>query len=203
MPRTLAATSGVDVTDSLLGDTYGQDVRTRRGAGGVEEVDTAGAADVVAGLYRRYRSPLVWHLRARGATEAEAHDAVQEAFVAALRAGSIDDPAAWYGWLRTVAARCLARARSAAGGGRVAVETMAPATCRTGRRRRRVSPTPSRPGPARATCSRCSTHCHRVRARSSASTWRASARRRSPRNWGWNSRRSGRTSPARAAHCGP
>lgn len=92
----------------------------------MEEVDPAGAADVVAGLYRRYRSPLVWHLRARGATEAEAHDAVQEAFMAALRAGSIDDPSAWYGWLRTVATRSLARARNAAGGGRWAVETMAP-----------------------------------------------------------------------------
>ncbi|MFC1436289.1 RNA polymerase sigma factor [Streptacidiphilus sp. N1-3] len=84
-------------------------------------------AELVADLYRQYRSPLVWYLRSRGAADAEAHDAVQEAFAAALRSAAINDPAAWHAWLRTVSTRCLWRARRAeGGGGRIAVETMAP-----------------------------------------------------------------------------
>ena len=78
-------------------------------------------------LYRQQRSALVWHVRTHGATEAEACDAVQEAFAAALRAADrIRDPGAWPAWLRTVAVRSYLRSLHWPGGrvsgGRPAVE---------------------------------------------------------------------------------
>lgn len=89
--------------------------------------EAADGAEAFAELYRKYRSPLVWHVRSQGATEAEAHDAVQEAFAAALRAGGIHDQRAWFAWLRTVSVRSFLRARRASyGSGQVSVETVAP-----------------------------------------------------------------------------
>jgi RNA polymerase sigma factor (sigma-70 family) len=92
------------------------------------EVEKREDADFYAELYRRHRSPLVWHVRSQGATETEACDAVQEAFAAALRTGRIRDQDAWYGWLRTVAVRSYRHARRARGesnsGGRLSVEFM-------------------------------------------------------------------------------
>ena len=79
-------------------------------------------------LYRQQRSALVWHVRSHGATEAEACDAVQEAFASALRAADrIRDPGAWPAWLRTVAVRAYLRSLHgpggrAGGGGRAPVE---------------------------------------------------------------------------------
>jgi RNA polymerase sigma factor (sigma-70 family) len=62
--------------------------------------------DEFAVLYRRYRSVLVWHVRSHGATDAEASDAVQEAFAHALRArDQVRHKEAWPTWLRTVAVR--------------------------------------------------------------------------------------------------
>lgn len=63
-----------------------------------------------AALYREQRSALVWHLRCHGASQAEAADAVQDAFAHALRAADqVRDPGAWPAWLRTVALRCYLR----------------------------------------------------------------------------------------------
>jgi Sigma-70 region 2 len=57
-----------------------------------------------AALYRRHRSALVWYLRCHGADDAEAADAVQDAFACALRAGDlVRDPGAWPGWLAGLA----------------------------------------------------------------------------------------------------
>jgi RNA polymerase sigma factor (sigma-70 family) len=68
-------------------------------------------------LYRQHRSALVWHVRSHGASEAEATDAVQDAFAAALRAGGrIRDGRAWPAWLRTVALRSYLRGRRGADG---------------------------------------------------------------------------------------
>jgi RNA polymerase sigma-70 factor (ECF subfamily) len=67
-----------------------------------------------ATLYRRHRSALVWYLRCQGASQAEAADAVQDAFAEALRAADeIRDARAWGAWLRTVAVRCYRRGTSA------------------------------------------------------------------------------------------
>lgn len=64
-----------------------------------------------AELYRRHRSLLVWHVRSYGATDAEASDAVQEAFAHALRArDQIRHREAWPNWLRTVAVRSYSQA---------------------------------------------------------------------------------------------
>jgi RNA polymerase sigma factor (sigma-70 family) len=63
-----------------------------------------------AALYRQHRSALLWHLRCLGASQAEAADAVQDAFAHALRAaGQVRDDRAWPAWLRTVAVRCFLR----------------------------------------------------------------------------------------------
>ena len=68
-------------------------------------------------LYRQQRSALVWHVRSHGATEAEACDAVQEAFASALRAADrIRDRGAWPAWLRTVAVRSYLRSLNGPGG---------------------------------------------------------------------------------------
>ncbi len=81
-------------------------------------------------LYRQQRSALVWHVRSHGASEAEACDAVQEAFASALRARDrIRDPGAWPAWLRTVAVRWYLRSLHgsggrAGGGGRSPVEVV-------------------------------------------------------------------------------
>ena len=75
-----------------------------------------GAGDFAA-LYRQQRSPLLWHLRCLGASQAEAADAVQDAFAHALKAaGQIRDDRAWPAWLRTVAVRCYLRSIAARGG---------------------------------------------------------------------------------------
>jgi RNA polymerase sigma factor (sigma-70 family) len=67
--------------------------------------------DEFAALYRQQRSALVWYLRCHGAGQAEAADAVQDAFACALiAADEIRDPRAWPAWLRTVARRCYLRA---------------------------------------------------------------------------------------------
>lgn len=82
--------------------------------------------EVFEELYRKYRSRLVWQVRCHGASDAEAHDAVQEAFVAALRAEEIDDQAAWFAWLRTVAVRSFLKdRRRARGSEKVLIESMA------------------------------------------------------------------------------
>lgn len=61
-------------------------------------------------LYRQHRSALVWYLRCHGAGDAEAADAVQDAFACALQADDlVRDSGAWPGWLRTVAFRCYVR----------------------------------------------------------------------------------------------
>ena len=83
------------------------------------EDETGEDTDFFAELYRRHRSLLVWHVRSQGATNAEASDAVQEAFAAALRTGRIRDQDAWYGWLRTVAVRSYRHAQRARGEGSV------------------------------------------------------------------------------------
>jgi RNA polymerase sigma factor (sigma-70 family) len=68
--------------------------------------------DAFAALYREQRSALVWYLRSHGASEAEAADAVQDAFAAALRAADqMRDQQAWPSWLRTVALRCYLRSQ--------------------------------------------------------------------------------------------
>lgn len=73
--------------------------------------------DQFAALYRRHRSALVWHVRCHGASQAEAADAVQDAFACALRAQrQIRDPGAWPAWLRTVAVRCYLRSLARHGG---------------------------------------------------------------------------------------
>lgn len=73
--------------------------------------------DQFAALYRRHRSALVWHVRCHGASQAEAADAVQDAFAYALRAQrQVRDPAAWPAWLRTVAVRCYLRSLARHGG---------------------------------------------------------------------------------------
>ncbi|HXW46812.1 MAG TPA: RNA polymerase sigma factor [Streptosporangiaceae bacterium] len=83
----------------------------------------------LAALYRQLRSPLLWHLRCLGATEAEAADAVQDAFAHALRAAAqVRDDSAWPAWLRTVAIRCFLRSvarRGGRGSGAVSVLAMA------------------------------------------------------------------------------
>jgi RNA polymerase sigma-70 factor (ECF subfamily) len=67
-----------------------------------------------AALYRRHRSALVWHLRCHGASQAEAADAVQDAFAQALRgADQVRDERAWGAWLRTVAVRSYQRSLAA------------------------------------------------------------------------------------------
>lgn len=72
--------------------------------------------DEFAALYRRHRSALIWHLMCLGASQADAADAVQDAFAYALRAaGQVRDPAAWPAWLRTVAVRCYRRSASRRG----------------------------------------------------------------------------------------
>jgi RNA polymerase sigma factor (sigma-70 family) len=72
-----------------------------------------------AALYRWHRSALVWYLRCHGADDAEAADAVQDAFACALRAGDlVRDPGAWPGWLRTVAFRCYVRSLAGRSGRR-------------------------------------------------------------------------------------
>ncbi|MFC5907755.1 RNA polymerase sigma factor [Streptacidiphilus monticola] len=63
-------------------------------------------------------------MRCQGASEAEACDAVQEAFAAALRAGPLDRDDAWPAWLRTVSRRCYLHARGR--NARPAVEPRAP-----------------------------------------------------------------------------
>lgn len=66
-----------------------------------------------AALYRQHRSALVWHVRCHGASQAEAADAVQDAFAHALRAADqVRDHHAWPAWLRTVAVRCYLRSRA-------------------------------------------------------------------------------------------
>jgi RNA polymerase sigma-70 factor (ECF subfamily) len=75
-------------------------------------------------LYREHRAALVWQLRCQGASEAEACDAVQEAFAAALRAGPLERDDAWPAWLRTVSRRCYLHARGR--NARPAVEPRAP-----------------------------------------------------------------------------
>jgi RNA polymerase sigma factor (sigma-70 family) len=81
-----------------------------RGPGGTEPPLTDDEA--FAALYVEQRSALLWYLRSHGATEAEAADAVQDAFAAALRAADdMRDPLAWPSWLRTVALRCYLRSR--------------------------------------------------------------------------------------------
>ncbi len=63
-----------------------------------------------AALYRQHRSALVWYLRCQGASQAEAADAVQDAFACALRAtDQVRDRRAWPAWLRKVAFRCYLR----------------------------------------------------------------------------------------------
>jgi RNA polymerase sigma-70 factor (ECF subfamily) len=74
-----------------------------------------GETELIAALYRQHRSSLVWHIRCLGATETEAHDAVQDAFAAALRIGRIRDQNAWYAWLRTVAVRSYRHSASRKG----------------------------------------------------------------------------------------
>jgi RNA polymerase sigma factor (sigma-70 family) len=72
--------------------------------------------DEFAALYRQQRSALVWYLRCHGAGQAEAADAVQEAFACALvAADQVRDKRAWSAWLRTVAFRCYLRSRSGPG----------------------------------------------------------------------------------------
>jgi RNA polymerase sigma factor (sigma-70 family) len=67
--------------------------------------------DEFAALYRHQRSALVWYLRCHGADQAEAADAVQDAFASALvAADDVRDQRAWPAWLRTVAMRCYLRA---------------------------------------------------------------------------------------------
>lgn len=66
--------------------------------------------DEFAALYLQHRSALVWYLRGHGASQAEAADAVQDAFAYALRdADQVSDRRAWPSWLRTVAFRCYLR----------------------------------------------------------------------------------------------
>jgi RNA polymerase sigma factor (sigma-70 family) len=73
--------------------------------------------DEFATLYRQQRSALVWYLRCHGASEAEAADAVQDAFASALRAADdVRDRRAWPAWLRTVAMRSYLRALAGRGG---------------------------------------------------------------------------------------
>jgi RNA polymerase sigma factor (sigma-70 family) len=79
-----------------------------------------------AALYRQHRSPLLWHLRCLGASQAEAADAVQDAFAFALRDGRrVRDRRAWPAWLRTVAVRCYLRSLAGRGGPRVSMTTVA------------------------------------------------------------------------------
>lgn len=67
-------------------------------------------AEEFAELYRQHRSALVWHVMCLGASQADAADAVQDAFAYALRAADeVRDSRAWPAWLRTVAARCYLR----------------------------------------------------------------------------------------------
>lgn len=103
----------------LAADSAGRDdvVREANGAGSTVVPDSRGEdrAQLFAALYRKHRSSLVWHVRAQGATESEASDAVQEAFAAALRAGRIRDDNAWHAWLRTVAVRSFRHVRRGAG----------------------------------------------------------------------------------------
>jgi len=75
--------------------------------------------DEFAALYRQHRSALVWHVRCHGASQAEAADAVQDAFAYALRAADrVRDHNAWPAWLRTVAVRCYLRSLASHGGHR-------------------------------------------------------------------------------------
>lgn len=83
--------------------------------------DAASDASDFAALYRRQRSLLIWHLRSHGASQAEAADAVQDAFAEALLARDrMRDEAAWPAWLRTVAVRSYQRARAAREAGQAA-----------------------------------------------------------------------------------
>jgi RNA polymerase sigma factor (sigma-70 family) len=82
------------------------------------------SSEEFAALYREHRSALLWHLRCLGASEAEAADAVQDAFACALRDWRhVRDGRAWPAWLRTVAVRCYLRslARHGRRGSRVSV----------------------------------------------------------------------------------
>jgi RNA polymerase sigma factor (sigma-70 family) len=72
--------------------------------------------DEFAALYRQHRSALVWHVMCLGASQADAADAVQDAFAYALRAAEqVRDHRAWPAWLRTVAARCYLRSAARRG----------------------------------------------------------------------------------------
>lgn len=72
--------------------------------------------DEFAALYRQQRSALVWYLRCHGAGQAEAADAVQDAFACALiAADQVRDQRAWSAWLRTVALRCYLRSLTGPG----------------------------------------------------------------------------------------
>jgi len=83
-----------------------------------------GEGDFTA-LYRQQRSALLWHLRCLGATQADAADAVQDAFAQALRAAEhVRDDRAWPAWLRTVAVRCFLRSAARQGGPARAVSVL-------------------------------------------------------------------------------
>jgi RNA polymerase sigma factor (sigma-70 family) len=73
--------------------------------------------DEFAALYRQQRSALMWYLLCHGAGQAEAADAVQDAFACALvAADEVRDHRAWSAWLRTVALRCYLRSLARHGG---------------------------------------------------------------------------------------
>ena len=75
------------------------------------------SSEEFAALYRQHRSALLWHLLCLGATQAEAADAVQDAFAYALRdSQQVRDRRAWPAWLRTVAVRCYLRSLARYGG---------------------------------------------------------------------------------------